>query len=152
MFPGVISDLGSHLLDICLFIFGNNLTNVNLSEANKFENKAYDHAIVRLKSNKTRIHLEMTLCSQENTFSIEILGSKGSIQMNSLCKWSDSKVIIKKRKFPSGKPYIKEFVYRKGDPTWKKEHRYFFKLFKSKKKNLSLEKDIQINKYLETLK
>ncbi len=149
--PGVISDLGSHLVDICMFIFGNKLTKLKLSEANKFENNAYDHAMVNLFYNKIPIQLEMTLCSWENTFCIDIFGSKGSVHMNSLCKWSDSEVILKKRKFPSGKPSIKKFIFKKGDPTWKKEHNYFFKLNKSKKKSISIEKDFLINKYLNEL-
>ena len=92
-----------------MFIFGKTLTKIKLLEANKFENKAYDHSILSLNINSIRIELEMTLCSWENTFNFDIIGSKGSIHMNSLCKWSDSNVTLKLRKYPSGFPKIKNF-------------------------------------------
>ena len=45
---GVISDIGSHLVDICLFIFNSKIKQMRLSSANKFENNAYDHSIINL--------------------------------------------------------------------------------------------------------
>ena len=148
---GVISDLGSHLLDICLFIFNGKIKQTKLSLANKFENNAYDHSIINVNIEKLKIQLEMTLCSWENTFNLDLLGSKGSIHMRSLCKWSDSELIIKKRKFPSGKPKIKKITFKKGDPTWKLEHQYFSKIIKERFNNFYLNKDQFINKKLKNL-
>lgn len=149
---GVISDIGSHLIDICMFIFGKTLTKIKLLEANKFENKAYDHSILSLNINSIRIELEMTLCSWENTFNFDIIGSKGSIHMNSLCKWSDSNVTLKLRKYPSGFPKIKKFLFRKGDPTWKKEHSFFKKMIRKKKNKTTFSNDILISNYLKKIK
>ena len=110
---GVISDIGSHLVDICLFIFNSKIKQMRLSSANKFENNAYDHSIINLNLKNLKIQLEMTLCSWENTFDFDLIGSKGSLHMRSLCKWSDSFLIIKKRKYPSGKPKIKKIIFKK---------------------------------------
>ena len=71
--------------------------------------------------------------------------------MRSLCKWSDSELIIKKRKFPSGKPKIKKITFKKGDPTWKLEHQYFSKIIKERFNNFYLNKDQFINKKLKNL-
>lgn len=148
---GVISDIGSHLLDICLFIFNGKIKKMNLSSANKFENNAYDHSIINLNLKNLKIQLEMTLCSWENTFNLDLIGSKGSLHMRSLCKWSDSNLIIKKRKYPSGKPKIKKVTFKKGDPTWKLEHKYFSKIIKKNFTNSYLNKDQFINKKLNNI-
>jgi scyllo-inositol 2-dehydrogenase (NADP+) len=150
--PGVIYDIGSHLIDICMFLFEKKLENITLTEANKFENKAYDHAVVNLKSKKSRIQLEMSLCSWENSFNLDLIGSKGSLHLNSLCKWSNSTLTLKKRKFPSGKPVIKKIFFKKGDPTWRKEHKYFSKLVKQKINTKLLDKDFLIDRYLKICK
>ena len=54
----------------------------------------------------------------EKFFLFRYSSSKGSLHINSLCKWSKSKLIIRKRKLPSGKPKEKIINYKKGDPTW----------------------------------
>ena len=86
----------------------------------------------------------------KNSFYLDIVGSKGSLHINSLCKWSKSKLIIRKRKLPSGKPKEKIINYKKGDPTWKLENKYFINKVKSKSKT-SLKKDILINTSLNKL-
>lgn len=148
---GVISDIGSHLLDICLFIFDSKIKKMKLSSANKFENNSYDHSIINLNLNNLHIQLEMTLCSWENTFNFDLIGSKGSLHMRSLCKWSNSNLIIKKRKYPSGKPKIKKIIFKKGDPTWKLEHKYFSKIMKKNFTISNLKKDQLINKKLNNI-
>ncbi len=148
---GVISDIGSHLIDICLFIFDGKIKKMKLSSANKFENNSYDHSIINLNLKNLHIQLEMTLCSWENTFNFDLIGSKGSLHMRSLCKWSNSSLIIKKRKYPSGKPKIKKIVFKKGDPTWKLDHKYFSKIMKKNSTISNLKKDQFINKKLNNI-
>ena len=48
--------------------------------------------------------LEVSLLSWRNNFVCDIIGDKGSVHINSLCKWGPSKFIKRKRVFPSGKP------------------------------------------------
>lgn len=147
---GIITDLGSHLLDICLFLFNSPIKNINLIQSNRFENKSPDHALLNLKIKNIIVNMEMSYTSWKNSFYLDIVGSKGSLHINSLCKWSKSKLIIRKRKFPSGKPKEKIINYKKGDPTWKLENKYFIDKVKSKSKT-SLKKDILINTSLNKL-
>ena len=142
---GVISDIGSHLFDLCIFWFGKKIKNVKIVEINKFENKSPDHAIICFEINNIIIELEMTLCMWKNTFKCDLLASKGSAHLSSLCKWDKNDIIYRKRKFPSGKPIEKKISFNQSDPTWKLENLYFKNLIKNKSKT-NLERDIILNK------
>ena len=142
---GVLTDLGSHLLDMCLFLFGNKIKLLKVIEKNKFENKAPDHVILALEINEVKIELEMTLCMWKNSFFCDVLGSKGSAHLNSLCKWGKNSFCYRKRKYPSGKPKEKIFSINKKDPTWRDEYIFFKKLIKNKIKT-SFKKDLILNK------
>ena len=147
---GIITDLGSHLLDLSLFLFKGKLEKLKLIQANKFENKSPDHALFSLKIKNIIVNLEMNYTMWKNSFYLDLIGSKGSLHIDSLCKWSNSKLTLRKRKLPSGKPIEKTIIYKKGDPTWKKENSFFKNQIKSKSKT-NLEKDILINKSLNKL-
>ena len=129
---GVLTDLGSHLLDLCLYWFGEKITSLKIIELNKFENKAPDHAVITLEINNIKIELEMSLCMWKNTFACNVIASRGSAHLNSLCKWSKSTYCYRKRKFPSGQPYEKEISFKQGDHTWKVEYQFFKNLIKRK--------------------
>ena len=131
---GIINDLGSHLLDICLFIFDSPIKKLKLIQSNKFENKSPDHALVNLKVKNIIINIEMSYTMWKNSFHLDLIGSKGSLHIDSLCKWSNSKLSIRKRKFPSGKPNEKIIIFKKGDPTWKIENKFFINKVKTKSK------------------
>ena len=88
---GVISDLGSHLLDICFYLFGYNIKKFKLISVSKFENKAPDYCFAKAKIDNLSIDLEMSLCTWKNYFSFDLTTSKGSMHLQSLCKWSKSK-------------------------------------------------------------
>ena len=82
--PGIITDLGSHLLDIALFLFKGRIKKIKLIERNKFENKSFDHAIIFLTINNIKINLEMTYSMWKNSFYCDVIGSKGSAHIESL--------------------------------------------------------------------
>jgi predicted dehydrogenase len=147
---GVLKDLGSHLLDTIFYWFGY-INKWELVKLNKFENNSPDHAILISKNNGIFIELEMSLLSWRNTFSCQIIGEKGSIHIDSLCKWGPSTFLLRKRKLPSGIPFEKKNVLIKNDPTWLKEYSYFKELVK-KKKSFTLKNDINIFKILNNLK
>ena len=143
---GVIPDLGSHLIDLCIFFFGNKIKSIKLLNSNNFENKSPDHATIELKYKNFAIYLEISLCSWKNTFNFDLYGSLGSIHLKSLCKWSKSILLTRKRKFPSGVPNKKKITYSKGDKTWKREIEYFEKLsFTKNNNNFIKEKIINLN-------
>ena len=141
---GVLTDIGSHLLDLCIYWFGKKINSLKIVELDKFENKTPDYSIITLEVNKIKITLEMTLCMWKNTFTCDVFASKGSAHINSLCKWSNNTFCYRKRKFPSGKPKEKTFFFKQGDPTWKLEFSYFRNLIK-KKTISTLKKDIVLN-------
>ena len=87
----------------------------------------------------------------KNSFYLDILGEKGSIHMNCLCKWGPSKLIVRKRKKPSGIPEEKNFFLKMKDPTWKEEHEYFKKRVFSKNKINNEKKDLWINQILNSI-
>jgi predicted dehydrogenase len=147
---GIITDLGSHLLDICLYIFDSPIKNLKLIQSNKFENKSPDHALLNLKVKNIIVNMEMSYTMWKNSFYLDVIGSKGSLHINSLCKWSNSKITIRKRKLPSGKPKEKTIIFKKGDPTWKIENKFFINKVKMKMKT-NLKKDILINSSLNKL-
>ena len=118
---GILFDLGSHILDIINFLFTDFKLNNFKTFYKKFENKNPDYAQIIL-NNQIFTNIEMSYCSWKNSFKLEIIGSKGSIYINNLCKWGQSTLEYHKRISPSGYPKIDEFKYKKGDPTWKKEH------------------------------
>ena len=94
--------------------------------------------------------MEMSYTMWKNPFYLDAIGSKGSLHINSLCKWSNSKITIRKRKLPSGKPKEKTIIFKKGDPTWKIENKFFINKVKMKMKT-NLKKDILINSSLNKL-
>ena len=147
---GVVQDLGTHLIDTIKFWFDRDIK-FKLIANNKFENKAPDHAVLLSKKKKFFIKLEMSMCMWKNTLRCDIIGSKGSLHLNSLCKWGPSTLYIHKRKLPSGYPTEKKLVIKGKDPTWSLEHKYFFNLIK-KKIRTNLEKDIYISRTLKNIR
>lgn len=151
---GVIADIGSHLVDISLYLLGDKskISNISLDHVNYFENKSPDNALFSIQINKIKIYFEVTLCSWKNTFKLDVIGSKGSAHIDSLCKWSDSALTVYKRVFPVGYPrMIIRKHFKKGDPTWNSEHKYFKKLnYKSSLQNFI--KDIKITEFFKSIK
>lgn len=141
---GVISDLGSHLFDLCDYLFNRQFKITRLVMKNSFENKSSDHAIIFCNIKNVKINLEMTTCMWRNSLRLDLLGKKGSAHIDSLCKWGKTTLILRKRKFPSGKPKEKKISLLIKDPTWKKEINYFRKLIRNRPKN-NLQKDAWIS-------
>ena len=143
---GVLRDLGSHLLDMTLFLFGQLDCQFSAWSGNSFETNALDHIVVASES-KPLVQLEATLLSWKNTFTIDIIGSDGSAHMSGLCKWGPSVFSMRKRVFPSGVPEEAMETMCIPDPTWEKEYKYFLKLCESGSSNI--QNDLWINHGLE---
>ena len=149
---GILTDLGSHLLDTCLFWFGRKVKNFKLVSLRKFENKSPDHAILVSENSEPRIELEMTYFMWKNYFTCDILAEKGSAHINSLCKWGPATFIYRKRAFPSGKPKEKKKTLVKSDPTWFDEFVHFKRLVQNKQStNFSQDSWIQ-NRIYKSIK
>lgn len=125
---GVLSDLGSHLLDTCRFWFGPELGEFNLTAVHNFENLAPDHIIISSEQKLPRIELEMTLCMWRNHFTCDILAEKGTAHIESLCKWGPTTFSHRVRILPSGRPPETKLTLVQEDPTWEAEYDFFKKL------------------------
>ena len=97
--PGVLSDLGSHLLDTLNFWFSEFRDDLTQIIENNFENRVSDHAIVLSTKHRPQIVLEMTLCMWRNHFTCDLLAENGSAHIESLCKWGLQRLLKGKEFF-----------------------------------------------------
>ena len=147
---GVLFDLGSHLLDTCKFWFEKLEMNFELLGSYRHENKSPDHVLISSENTFPRIELEMTLCMWKNHFTCDLLAERGSIHIESLCKWGPAKISIRKRTYPSGKPTEESSILVQNDPTWEEEYSHFKQLV-SKRALTDLSNDIWINNVLSEI-
>ena len=132
---GVIHDLGSHLLDTARFWFPQMTGAARLIAADRFENRAPDHAIFALDG-PPAIEAEMTLLSWRNHFTADVFAERGSAHISSLCKWGPSTFTLRTRVLPSGRPPEESVTLVEDDPTWALEYAHFKRLCASGGTNL----------------
>src|SRR5215212_784091 len=133
---GVISDLGCHLLDLLAFACvvkpvlprrdSEPDLEMMLTGFQAIETKAPDHAV--LSSADGRFTLEMMYHAWRNSFAFEVYGSEGSIHCFGLRKWGGSKLIVRRRVFPSGRPAETIRTDDGPDVTWERELEHFERL------------------------
>lgn len=145
---GVLSDIGSHLLDWTLFLFGPPDAPARTWSADRCENRAYDHYQFGFPG-KPAIDYEMSLLSWRNTFRLDLFAENGSVHVDGLCKWGPSTYTQRHRVLPSGRPTEESSTLICTDPTWEEEYRHFCKLCQSPATNLA--NDIWISSVLQGL-
>ncbi|MDR6774202.1 Gfo/Idh/MocA family oxidoreductase [Azospirillum sp. BE72] len=146
--PGVLPDLGSHLLDTVLFWFGETQGNFRILSANRYENRSFDHVVIGVDG-LPGVELEMTLLSWRNHFTCDIFAENGSAHIESLCKWGPSTFTVRSRKLPSGRPDEETSVLVQADPTWAAEYTHFLELCRDAGTNVA--NDLWINRQLSLL-
>ncbi|HEY0322904.1 MAG TPA: Gfo/Idh/MocA family oxidoreductase [Pyrinomonadaceae bacterium] len=146
---GVASDIGSHLLDMALFLFGDVDPQFTVWSFDCLENRACDHVLFGSRASKPVIEFETTLLSWRNTFTADVYGELGSAHVNCLCKWGPSAYTVRKRIFPSGRPTEEVEVIESADPTWALEYEHFKRLCLTGEGNI--ENDIWINSVLKDI-
>jgi predicted dehydrogenase len=132
---GVLPDLGSHLLDLTLHLFGHVDGPCRAWRANRFENCAYDRFSFGLHG-ALPIDYEMSLVSWRNTFSIDVCAELGSAHLDGLCKWGPSSLSIRRRIFPSGRPTEEATTMIGPDSTWAAEYQHFCSLVQQPTSNI----------------
>jgi len=125
---GVLSDIGSHLLDTARFWFGEIGEDFRVVSARRFENRAPDHIVIACDSFCPQLELEMTLVSWRNHFTCDIFAEKGSAHIESLCKWGPTTFTWRTRVLPSGRPPEQSVTLIQADPTWEAEYDHFKRL------------------------
>ena len=124
---GVLADLGSHLLDLALFLFGPSGTTGQVWGVNRFENQAPDHVLFGFRGRPV-LEMEATMVSWRNTFGLDVYGESGSAHIHGLCKWGPSTFTLRHRVLPSGRPAETVEILELPDPTWQAEHEHFLGL------------------------
>lgn len=149
---GVLPDLGSHLLDTALFWFGQPDAGFNVFSSQRFENRAPDHVAFGSNGSIT-LQMEVTLLCWRNHFYADVLAEKGSVHIESLCKWGPSRFVLRDRKLPSGRPDETAETLVQADPTWDAEYRHFKALCAAPEAHAfgNTENDIFINRTLNQL-
>lgn len=142
---GVVRDLGSHLLDLVRYWFGDLPTAFDLVAARRFENRSYDHAVI-VSDGKPLIELEMSLLSWRNRFVCDVTAERGSAHIDSLCKWGPATFTQRVRLLPSGRPVETQVVVEQADPTWAMEYEHFKQICTAPE--ISIGNDIWINRIL----
>jgi predicted dehydrogenase len=147
---GVLPDLGSHLLDTALFLFGPEPVEAPLElwAFDRFENRSCDHVLFGARG-APALQMEATLLSWRNTFHLDLYGELGSAHINCLCKWGPSSLTVRIRVLPSGKPTEEVHTLESPDPTWALEYEHFKSLCKTGGTNLG--NDVIIAQALERL-
>jgi predicted dehydrogenase len=145
---GVLTDLGSHLLDLTLFLLGDVPGPLVPWGSYRFENRAYDHCAFGV-AGKPALEYQASLVSWRNTFNIDLIGELGSAHVHGLCKWGPSTLTVRKRVFPSGRPEEQVKTVTGPDPTWELEYAHFKQLCKTGGTNLA--NDLWINTVLKEL-
>tara|TARA_B100000965_G_scaffold352826_1_gene328272 strand:- start:103 stop:1074 length:972 start_codon:yes stop_codon:yes gene_type:complete len=151
---GVLSDLGSHLLDTLRFWFGDDFApKLSISGAYCHENRAFDHVIVGAQSNGKlpAVQLEMTMLSWRNHHTTDIYAENGSAHIESLCKWGPSTFTQRTRILPSGRPPEETITLVQPDPTWQVEYDHFKNLCRQVPAHHGVAADLWINRSLRDL-
>lgn len=148
--PGVISDLGSHVLDLLDFWFSRSLEDINLVSSSRYENRSPDHAVFSGSEQSPHVLCEVSMVSWRNYFEANIFCELGSIHVRSLCKWGTSELVIRQRVFPSGIPKETVTSLPQGDPTWRLEFEYFLTAARAGVET-NLAKDSRIHEAIERL-
>jgi scyllo-inositol 2-dehydrogenase (NADP+) len=146
---GVIPDLASHMLDLCLFCFGRPQAAARPWNCARFENAAFDYFALGFPDASPRLMLEGTLLSWRNTFSLDVFAEQGSAHVAGLCKWGPSSFVVRRRVLPSGRPPEEVHTLEQPDPTWAAEYQHFLGLCESGGTNI--DNDIWINGVLNSV-
>ena len=147
---GVLSDLGSHLLDTAKFWFGDLGEDFQIVSADCFENRSPDHVVFASQTTDPKLEFEMTLLSWRNHFTCDIFAEKGSAHICSLCKWGPTTFTYRTRVLPSGHPPEESVTLVQDDPTWALEYAHF-KALCERGVATDLSNDLWLNRLLRKL-
>tara|TARA_Y100000389_G_C17348174_1_gene456968 strand:+ start:15 stop:974 length:960 start_codon:yes stop_codon:yes gene_type:complete len=135
---GSLYDMGSHSLNLLKWFFQDSYFSIKktLHQKNEFLRKTkIDNGFSLIKIDDISCFFHHGFCNWNNIFKFEIYGSKGYLEVSSLSKWGNQIVSYGLRKYPSGKPFIKQFKF-KIDNSWKNEIIFVINsILKSDKKN-----------------
>jgi predicted dehydrogenase len=120
---GVLEDMAGHLIDLAGFLFGKFGSEFQVWERRGYELKGTDHCI--LATTDRSVVIESSFLSWKNRWRIEAIGDRGALEMDGLTKWGESRLVLWRRRLPSGPPQESREVAHGPDPTWAADLRHF---------------------------
>lgn len=132
---GSLIDMGSHSINLVQWLLNEDNLKIkyNVFQKNEFiKRKLEDNGFVNFEFKNIICFVHHGFCNWKNKFELEIIGSKGYIQVESLAKWKKQKIIFGKRTLPSGIPKVKVKTFSK-DNSWINEMMFVFNNLNNKK-------------------
>jgi len=143
---GVLEDLGCHLIDLAGYLFHKEI-NYRITSAHNYEAKKIDHC--SFSSTDRQMTFTCSYLMWKNTFTIDIVGSKGSIHLDGLNKWGRASLIRRERILPSGVPIEKTDTTSEPDETWIKDFLHFENMVSEQ--NNSFMNDMKITNSIDSI-
>ena len=136
---GSLVDMGTHAINLIEWFFEKDIMKLNYCQNQKNEfldKKKIDNGFCLFKVNKLTCLIHQGFCNWKNKFLLEIYGSKGFIEVNSLPKWGKQVITSGLRTYPSGVPKVKKNIFKK-DYSWINEISTILDLISNKKKEIT---------------
>ena len=136
---GSLVDMGTHAINLIEWFFEKDIMKLNYCQNQKNEfldKKKIDNGFCLFKVNKLTCLIHHGFCNWKNKFLLEIYGSKGFIEVNSLPKWGKQVITSGLRTYPSGVPKVKKNIFKK-DYSWINEISTILDLISNKKKEIT---------------
>jgi predicted dehydrogenase len=142
----LISDLGSHVIDLYHFLFARVPQDLRVYEFGYNETAGGDFCTFGNSDFSSRI----SYISWKSKFLIDIVTESRTYRISGLQKWGKSTLEIHYRRLPSGVPTIELFEFTGEDKTWVKEHDFMEKLMSDRVPGL-ISHDLEVNPVIESL-
>lgn len=119
---GELLDQGVHIIDLAGWFAGRFKTAYGIAETKFWKTKVDDNAFGLLRKGKTTLEFHVSTTNWKNTFSFEVFGSLGYLQIDGKGgSYGQERLIFGRRRKRFGIPIIKEFSFPPGDLSWNRE-------------------------------
>jgi predicted dehydrogenase len=123
---GELLDQGVHIIDLAGWFAGKFTTAYGVAETKFWNTKVDDNAFGLLRNGKTTFAFHVSTTNWKNTFSFEVFGSLGYLQVDGKGgSYGQERLIFGRRRKRFGIPIIKEFTFRSDDLSWNREWENF---------------------------
>ena len=136
---GELLDQGSHVIDLTNFFLGKIISHKSDVKTFYWDMKVDDNAFMILNTQDNKTSFLHVSCSEwRNTFSLEIYGIKGKIEINGLGgSYGTEKITLYKMRKEMGPPDVITWEYLTEDDSWKTELNDFFLFLENKPNNVA---------------
>jgi predicted dehydrogenase len=118
---GSLLDMGTHLIDLARWFVGE--AESVQARLDRFEyglQHLDDNGFAILRSGSVTCMVHFSFVRWMNSFTLEMTGDKGTIEVRNLPKWGTQHVALHRRVFPAGIPETSSMSFE-GDQSWKRE-------------------------------